>query len=107
MWRCGSWGRRVTPSPDHSNCSALPSLQSHLTSLLEQRHQPVTVLEQLNHDITEHAGDNLATGDIETVVTLLETATDLQINNEQAEHENDSETFVSMSVRTVNSLGRA
>ena len=65
------------------------------------------MLQQLNQDITDHAGDNLATGDIETVVTLLETATDLQINNERAEHENDSETFVSMSVRTVNSLGRA
>ena len=60
----------------------------------------MTVLQNLNNDLRDV--DNIATGDIEHVVKLLETAADIQTNKQS---ELESGDFVAISVETVNNLG--
>ena len=108
VWDCGGWGQRRSPSPDYSNCSGLSNIQDHFTKLLDPEAEPADVIKHLNEDL-DTVGDNLASGDIETVVKFLETATEKQKEKSDLEPEevrtNNTENFVSMSVRAVDSLG--
>ena len=108
MWDCGEWGQRLSSIPDYSNCSGLSNIQDHFTKLLDPETEPADVIKHLNEDL-DTVGDNLASGDIETVVKFLETATERQKEKSDLDSEqvttNNTENFVSMSVRTVDTLG--
>ena len=116
-WDCDFWGRRKTPEPDFSNCTSLinEKLQHLSTSLLQEETKPIEVIETLNDELDKahELNEQLASGDIETVVRLLDTATDVQkmkvqndVDLDQDKNLPDPVQFVAQSVQTVNNLGR-
>ena len=82
--------------------------------MLQEETKPIEVIETLNDELDKalELNEQLASGDIETVVRLLDTATDVQkmkvqndVDLDQDKNLPDPAQFVAQSVQTVNNLG--
>ena len=103
-WACGDWGMRESPEPDYSNCTCT-EISGHLISLPGSN--PTNVLNTVNSDISSQNG-SLATGDIGTIIELLDAAANVQdyhvSQSPEGTRKNLSEQFLLSSLATVDAL---